>query len=78
MALLFQIVRDLTSRASFIFVSHRMEEVLELSDRIYVMKDGEVVDVVLHDQADKDQIQHKMVGRDVDKEYYREQKQKAL
>ena len=31
-----------------------MEEVLELSDRIYVMKDGAVVDVVLHDQADKD------------------------
>ena len=74
--LLFKIVRDLTNRASFIFVSHRMEEVLELSDRIYVMKDGEVVDVVDHDTADKDAIQHKMVGRDVDKEYYREQKQK--
>lgn len=75
-ALLFQIVRDLTSRASFIFVSHRMEEVLELSDRIYVMKDGAVVDVVTKAEADKDAIQHKMVGRDVDKEYYREQKQK--
>ena len=74
-ALLFQIVRDLTRRASFIFVSHRMEEVLELSDRIYVMKDGEVVDVVSQKEADKDAIQHKMVGRDVDKEYYREQKQ---
>ncbi len=76
--LLFQIVRDLTNRASFIFVSHRMEEVLDLSDRIYVMKDGEVVDVVLHDQANRDKIQHKMVGRDVDKEYYREQKQKPF
>jgi ribose transport system ATP-binding protein len=74
--LLFQIVRDLTKRASFIFVSHRMEEVLELSDRIYVMKDGAVVDVVAQAQADKDAIQHKMVGRDVDQEYYREQKQK--
>ena len=74
--LLFRIVRDLTNRASFIFVSHRMEEVLDLSDRIYVMKDGEVVDVVAHDTADKDAIQRKMVGRDVDKEYYREQKQK--
>ena len=74
--LLFGIVRDLTSRASFIFVSHRMDEVLELSDRIYVMKDGAVVDVVDHDKADIDAIQHKMVGRDVDKEYYREQKQK--
>ncbi len=74
--LLFRIVRDLTNRASFIFVSHRMDEVLELSDRIYVMKDGEVVDVVDHEAADVNAIQHKMVGRDVDKEYYREQKQK--
>lgn len=73
--LLFRLVRDLTSRASFIFVSHRMDEVLELSDRIYVMKDGEVVDVVAHEAADTDEIQRKMVGRDVDKEYYREQKQ---
>lgn len=74
--LLFRLVRELTSRASFIFVSHRMDEVLELSDRIYVMKDGAVVDVVTHDEAQVDKIQHKMVGRDVDKEYYREQKQK--
>ncbi|MBV7397184.1 sugar ABC transporter ATP-binding protein [Mameliella sediminis] len=74
--LLFSLVRELTKRASFIFVSHRMDEVLELSDRVYVMKDGEVVDVVDHDNAQVDAIQHKMVGRDVDKEYYREQKQK--
>jgi ribose transport system ATP-binding protein len=74
--LLFKLVRDLTKRASFIFVSHRMDEVLELSDRIYVMKDGAVVDVVEHDRADVEAIQHKMVGRDVDREYYREQKQK--
>lgn len=73
--LLFQLVRDLTSRASFIFVSHRMDEVLELSDRIYVMKDGEVVDVVTQAEAEVESIQHKMVGRDIDKEYYREQKQ---
>ncbi len=74
--LLFSLVRELTNRASFIFVSHRMDEVLALSDRIYVMKDGEVVDVVTQAEADVDAIQHKMVGRDVDKEYYREQKQK--
>ncbi|QMU59629.1 MAG: ATP-binding cassette domain-containing protein [Boseongicola sp.] len=73
--LLFNLVRELTNRASFIFVSHRMDEVLELSDRIYVMKDGEVVDVVGQNEAKVDAIQHKMVGRDVDKEYYREQKQ---
>ncbi|MBG6142712.1 ribose transport system ATP-binding protein [Labrenzia sp. EL_142] len=74
--LLFNLVKDLKQRASFIFVSHRMDEVLRLSDRIYVMKDGAVVDVVSHDEAEVDAIQHKMVGREVDKEYYREQKQR--
>ena len=74
--MLFAIVRELTKRASFIFVSHRMDEVMELSDRIYVMKDGAVVDVVAHGAATVEQIQHKMVGRSVDREYYREQRQK--
>jgi ribose transport system ATP-binding protein len=70
--LLFKLVRELTTRASFIFVSHRMDEVMELSDRIYVMKDGEVVDVVERGGATAEAIQHKMVGRNVDKQYYRE------
>lgn len=73
--MLFRIVRDLTTRASFIFVSHRMDEVMDLSDRIYVMKDGQVVDVVAQGTATVEQIQHKMVGRNVDREYYREQRQ---
>ena len=76
--LLFSIVRDLTKRASFIFVSHRMDEVLAISDRIYVMKDGAVVDVVAKGKASIEDIQHKMVGRAVDKEYYRERRQKPF
>lgn len=76
--LLFSIVRDLTSRASFIFVSHRMDEVLAISDRIYVMKDGAVVDVVKKGDTTIEAIQHKMVGRAVDKEYYRERRQKPF
>jgi ribose transport system ATP-binding protein len=73
--MLFGIVRELTKRASFIFVSHRMDEVMALSDRIYVMKDGQVVDVVKRGGATVEEIQHKMVGRNVDREYYREQRQ---
>ena len=41
--ILFARVRALKSRASFVFVSHRLDEVLQLADRIYVMKDGAVV-----------------------------------
>ncbi|MCP4317873.1 MAG: sugar ABC transporter ATP-binding protein [Hyphomicrobiales bacterium] len=73
--LLFELVRDLRSRASFIFVSHRLDEVTDLSDRIYVMKDGEVVDVVNADDANIDSIQREMVGRNINKEYYREEQQ---
>jgi ribose transport system ATP-binding protein len=76
--LLFSIVRELTSRASFIFVSHRLEEVMDISDRIYVMKDGAVVDVVTRGQSSIEDIQKKMVGRNVDKEYYRERRQKSF
>ena len=76
--LLFSLVRDLRSRASFVFVSHRLEEVLEISDRVYVMKDGEVVDIVKSSEADVESIQHKMVGRLVNTQYYRESGQKPF
>lgn len=74
--LLFQRVRELRTRAAFIFVSHRLDEVIEISDRIYVLKDGEVVDVVAGQGASAEHIQRKMVGREISKAYYREEKQK--
>ncbi|MBP0581203.1 sugar ABC transporter ATP-binding protein [Labrys sp. LIt4] len=74
--LLFSLVRDLRKRASFIFVSHRLDEVIELSDRIYVLKDGAVVDVVKGAEAKAESIQQRMVGRDINQEYYREEKQR--
>ena len=73
--LLFSLIRDLRSRASFVFVSHRLDEVLEISDRIYVMKDGEVVDVLDKSDAMIESIQHKMVGREINTQYYRENRQ---
>ncbi|WP_312436994.1 sugar ABC transporter ATP-binding protein [Janthinobacterium sp.] len=73
--LLFKLIRELRSRAAFIFVSHRLDEVIEISDRIYVMKDGEVVSVVDSAQAQVEQIQQQMVGREISVEYYREDKQ---
>ena len=42
-ALLFSIIRGLRDRASIVFITHRLEEVLEISDRIYVMRDGRMV-----------------------------------
>ena len=72
---LFARVRKLKGRASFVFVSHRLEEVLRVSDRIYVMRDGAVVaepDVAATTQA---QLHQMMVGRGVQSEYYLEARQ---
>ncbi|MEQ8698516.1 MAG: sugar ABC transporter ATP-binding protein [Bauldia litoralis] len=73
---LFARVRALKSRASFIFVSHRLDEVLELSDRIYIMKDGAVVGDLKSGEAEVSELHQLMVGRSLQSEYYRETLQK--
>ena len=60
--ILFARVRALKARASFVFVSHRLDEVLELSDRIYVMKDGAVVADLPSADADVHMLHRLMVG----------------
>jgi ribose transport system ATP-binding protein len=74
--ILFERVRNLKSRASFVFVSHRLDEVLALSDRVYVMKDGAVVATLSAAEADIRQVHTLMVGRNLQAEYYREPLQK--
>ncbi len=76
--ILFARVRALKSRASFIFVSHRLDEVLELSDRVYVMKDGNVVGELKAADADVKMLHRMMVGRSLQAEYYREPLQKPF
>jgi len=74
--LLFARVRDLKQRASLVFVSHRLDEVLELSDRVYVMKDGEVVAHLPAKGTSTSELHQLMVGRKLNAEYYRESKQR--
>jgi ribose transport system ATP-binding protein len=73
--ILFERIRRLKSRASFVFVSHRLDEVLAISDRIYVMKDAEVVAERIAGATSVASLHAMMVGRDLDAEYYREARQ---
>jgi ribose transport system ATP-binding protein len=73
--LLFRIVRDLKDRASFVFISHRLEEVLDISDRVYVMRDGKVVKDLPSAGASVKDLHQLMVGRQLHHEYYREARQ---
>ncbi len=73
--LLYKIIADLKDRASFVFISHRLEEVLQVSDRVYVMKDGRVVKEMPAKAATVHELHQLMVGRQLHHEYYREARQ---
>ncbi len=73
--LLFSIVRSLKERASFVFISHRLEEVLEISDRVYVLRDGKCVKELPAKDATVKDLHQLMVGRQLHHEYYREARQ---
>lgn len=60
----FSFVQSIKSRAAQVFVSHRLEEIIELCDSMVVLKDGEVVSVQDDPNAlSETQIHELMVGR---------------
>ncbi|GAD53297.1 ribose ABC transport system, ATP-binding protein RbsA [Halarchaeum acidiphilum MH1-52-1] len=75
---LFDRINDLRDQASFVFVSHELEEVMKISDRIYVLKDGRVVDELPAEKATEEVLQEKMVGRSTSEEYYRTNEQREI
>jgi ABC-type sugar transport system ATPase subunit len=67
---LFSIMRDLKAQGlGIIFISHRMEEVFEICDRITVLRDGQYIGTVAAKQTHPDEIVRMMVGRPVS-EYF--------
>jgi inositol transport system ATP-binding protein len=63
---LFRIVRDLKAQGlSIIFVTHRLEEVMELCDRYTVLRDGRQVGTGVVAETTIDDIIRLMVGREV-------------
>ncbi|MBM6386290.1 MAG: sugar ABC transporter ATP-binding protein [Paenibacillus sp.] len=67
---LFTIINELRSRGvSIIYISHKMEEILTISDEVTIMRDGFVVGT--WDAADltTDLIITRMVGRDLDERF---------
>lgn len=69
---LFANIRKITATGnSVVFISHRLDEVLEISDRIYVFKDGHNVTVIKKDEASEAILYEKMVGKSASGEYYK-------
>lgn len=64
---LFKIMRSLTDQGkSIIFITHKLREVLEFSDRIMVIQRGKVVGETVPEEADQEKLAEMMVGRAVD------------
>ena len=61
---LFKIMNDLKAKGiGMIYISHRMDEINRISDRITVMRDGEYVGTLITKDTTKDEIVKMMVGR---------------
>ena len=63
---LFETVRAITSAGkSVVFVSHKLGEVVDISDRITVMRDGKVTGSVKRGEANASRLAELMVGREI-------------
>ncbi len=63
---LFAIIRSLTEEGkSVIFITHKLNEVLEIADRITVLRQGRQVDTVPREGATQEGLARMMVGREV-------------
>src|SRR5439155_14715699 len=63
---LFEIIRVLAREGtSVIFISHKLNEVLEIADRITVLRRGRKIDTVRREGATEDSLARMMVGREV-------------
>lgn len=75
---IFAQVERLRQFASVVFVSHRLDEVLRVSDRVYVLKDGRVVAEREPASVGKRELYRLMVGHDSAEEFYLEEQQGSV
>ena len=70
--MMFQIIRDLKAQGiTVIYISHRMEELFELTDAVTILRDGQVIDTMPTSETDSNTLIEKMVGRPLDMEFPR-------
>lgn len=64
--ILYRYIRELKERGvSIIYISHRLEELMEICDTVTILKDGQYVDTKNICDVDKDMLVSMMVGREV-------------
>jgi ribose transport system ATP-binding protein len=66
------VIRSLKERGvGIIYISHRLEEIFEVGDRVTVLRDGTLVHACPISEIDRRGLIRKMVGRELENEYPR-------
>ena len=69
--LLFELIKTLKSRNyGIIYISHRLEEIFAICDRVTVLKDGKYVNTLDVKDTNQDELVKLMVGRDIQDMYH--------
>ena len=64
---LFKVIADLQARGvGIIYISHRMEEIFKITDRITVLRDGQYRGTLMTAETDEDEVTQLMIGRSLD------------
>ncbi|NOZ61285.1 MAG: sugar ABC transporter ATP-binding protein [Calditrichaeota bacterium] len=67
LAKLFEIIRQLKEKdVAFIYISHRLEEIFEIADRVTVLRDGKIQGTKAINEVDRDGLVQMMVGREIE------------
>lgn len=67
---LFEIVRDLKEQGiGIIYISHRLDEIFEIAQRVTVLRDGEYIGTHPVERVDREGLIEMMVGRSIENEF---------
>ena len=76
---LFTIMKDLKAKGTaIIMISHNLQEILELCDRITVLRDGVLVNSFLNVNITENDLKMNMIGRELSNKYYRDDTGKPI
>lgn len=69
---LFAVIRNLTEKGiALLYISHRLDEIFRIAQRVTVMRDGKVVQTLPREELDEKKLIRLMVGRDITNLYPR-------
>ena len=76
---LFDIVRDLSSSGvAILYVSHRLDEITDLCDRVTVFRDGRLADRIGRDDLTRERLVHAIIGAELERQPHLDHREEPM